>query len=294
MSVGADGLIAISATDSVDPMSPDDAAMAAATPECRFRMRFYNADGSRGTMCGNGARCTAWYAHLFNHVQAGEETFDFATDAGPYTAHIIEDEIVRLQSPDPRGWKTFQIRGTEVHYIWTGTEHAVVFVSDVDSSEVLQLGKEIRWCNELQPTGANVNFVEVMEELGPMKTVSDEVAAGQSLCHDSTPDGRNGSRARLRIRTFEKGVEDETLACGTGAIAALTVAYLAGKTVSHSADIEARGGTLKVSFRPFQHDGRGCDTPQSKQSNVCLTDVRLEGPATVSFTGTAEMSLTNL
>src|SRR5690606_2715898 len=125
-------------------------------------------------------------------------------DAGVYRASVPpEPEApVRLFVPPPERYRAAVPLGEdlpEVSYIWTGTDHAVAFVEDVDAAPVAQLGARIRWADAFAPAGANANFVEVA---GP---------------------------ARVRVRTFEKGVEAETLACGTGALASAVAARLAGR-----------------------------------------------------------------
>lgn len=217
--IGADGLLALEESETAD-----------------FRMRYLNADGSVGTMCGNGARCLARYAANAGMVGA---PLRFETDAGVYSADMLPDGV-RLYIPDYQGFAKLKEDqdGPERCYVWTGTEHIVVFVDSVAEADVATVGPRLRRTNA--PAGANVNFAEV--------------------------DGQG-----LRLRTFEKGVEAETLACGTGATAAAAAARLTGRLAAETVDVHMPGGVLTIGFHA---DGR----------------VRyLEGPAETVFRGTLEI-----
>ncbi len=131
-----------------------------------------------------------------------------------------------------------------MHYVWTGTEHVVCFVDDVTSTPVATWGPAIRSDEALDPTGANVNFVQVV------------------------------SADRLIARTYEKGVEDETLACGTGAIAAAVTARLLGRTSRNRIEVSMPGGVLTVGF---------------ELTGDVVSDLYLEGPAEAVFRGTIEV-----
>ena len=238
--VGADGLLAFA--------RPRDDAH-------HYRMRYLNADGSVGTMCGNGARCLARFARTAGLTQ---EALVFETDAGVFRALVPHDAAapVRLYVDPPRHWQpdhpldadTDAMAGA-VHTIWTGTEHAVCFVSSSADAPVGTWGPVLRQDPALAPTGANVNFVEIDEE-------------------------GEGGVARLRVRTYEKGVEAETLACGTGAMASALAARLLGRIGSETVEVEMPGGTLTVGFRL---DGEA------------VSKLYLEGPAVTVFRGTLEV-----
>ena len=177
MSVGADGLILIEPSEKVD-----------------FKWRFYNSDGSRAEMCGNGARCAARFAYL-NGI-AGEN-LSFETDAGIVAAEIIADRS-KVRMPDPGDIITdFPIEladgAAKVSRVNTGVPHVVIEVDALEHVDVFHKGREIRRHRAFAPAGTNVNFVARLE---------------------------TGS---IAIRTYERGVEDETLACGTGSIAAALV-----------------------------------------------------------------------
>ncbi|WP_412067998.1 diaminopimelate epimerase [Rubrivirga sp. IMCC43871] len=239
--VGADGLL----------------ALAEGGEGFDFRMRYRNADGSLGTMCGNGARCLARFAARAG-LGRGEVTVElaFETDGGPYRATVegrAASGPVSLNVPAHRDVALASIEadpacGVEpaVLGIWTGTEHAVVFTADVDAADVATEGARLRNAPAFAPTGTNVDFVEV--------TGAD----------------------RIRVRTFEKGVEAETLACGTGAIASALAAHLDGRLAGdgpRSVAVEMPGGTLTVGFVA---DGDS------------VTDLTLAGPAETVYEGTVE------
>ncbi|MBO6575783.1 MAG: diaminopimelate epimerase [Rhodothermales bacterium] len=217
--VGADGLLALQASE-----------------EQHFRMKYVNADGSVGSMCGNGARCLARYA-----FDAGiqHELLVFETDAGRYEAAVTGD-VVRLFVPPHEEFRTVPHDefGPGRFYIWTGCEHTVVFVDDVAAVDVANEGARLRRGH--QPAGTNVNFVQV---------------AG----------------AALKVRTFEKGVEAETLACGTGATASAAVSRLTGRLSGTHIDVHMPGGILGIGF-----DASG----GAKY---------LEGPAVTVYRGTLEI-----
>lgn len=229
-----------------------DGIMAFAPPRDErhhYRMRYINADGSIGTMCGNGARCLARFARRAGIL---DEEMTFETDAGVFRARVPEDESepVRLFLSPPTKFQpnvslasaAAQAAGSG-HYIWSGTEHVVFFVPDVETAPMGEWGPEIRNDPALPPPGANVDFVEVAAD-------------------------------RLKARTYEKGVEAETYACGTGAVAAAVTARLLGHIEADRIDVEMPGGILTVGF---------------KLAGEAISDLFLEGPAEVVFRGTIEI-----
>jgi diaminopimelate epimerase len=233
--VGADGLLALDAADAAD-----------------YRMRYVNADGSPATMCGNGARCLARYAVA---AGLGGPEVAFETDAGRYHGYVPDspDAPVRLYVPSPRHFRrAIELRAPlpgpleAVHYVWTGTEHLVAFVDALEAADVATWGRHLRTDARVQPEGANANFVRVE--------------------HDAE------DRPRLRLRTYEKGVEGETLACGTGVLAAATVAWELGCVEADPVRVHAAGGTFRVGHEPTE---RG-------------TELFLEGPAESVFRGSFE------
>ena len=240
--IGADGLLALdTGTDGAD-----------------FRMHYHNADGSRAAMCGNGARCLVRFAALSGIDPAGgapDGALDgapvaFDTDAGRYHARTLASGDVALTVPPPARLRPVDLAGgLAATYVWTGTDHVVVFVSHADRAPVASLGPLLRRDPALSEAGANVNFAEV-----------------------TGPD-------RLRVRTFEKGVEAETRACGTGAIAAAAAALATGRVRVSPVFVEMPGGTLRVDLPTSPDRGGAC---------------ALTGPAEATFRGTVEIDPASL
>lgn len=155
-----------------------------------FEWRFYNSDGSVAEMCGNGARCVARFAYL-NQI-AGPK-MSFKTQAGIVQAQVNDDRV-KIKMPNPTDFNKDYVLNLEnssqlISSINTGVPHVVITVNDIDDVEVVKLGREIRSHKKFAPAGTNVNFIH------PLKNNV------------------------IAVRTYERGVEDETLACGTGAVA---------------------------------------------------------------------------
>ncbi|MBC7121722.1 MAG: diaminopimelate epimerase [Pseudothermotoga sp.] len=192
-----------------------------------FKMRYFNSDGSEGEMCGNGARCIARFANLMG---VAKEYMRFETIAGIHEAVIVGEEV-RIMFPNLKvnDFKLFQRHDfgfgpIEYHFGTVGVPHVVIFREDVESMEtevLLDWGRKIRYALDVFPRGTNVNFVEVV---GP---------------------------SRIIVRTYERGVENETLACGTGSIASSIVSFLI-HAVEPPVGVKVRGGELKVGFE--RHD----------------------------------------
>jgi diaminopimelate epimerase len=200
-----------------------------------FEMKYYNSDGKLGSMCGNGGRCVAHFSKK-SGIAGNKQKF-LAFD-GIHEA-FIDDNIVRLQMADVDDYKI--INGS--YFLNTGSPHYVVFSKGVEKMDVFNEGKRLRWAPEFAPGGTNVNFVEIINNT-------------------------------LHLRTFERGVEDETLACGTGITASAIASVLSGKFVSVPVNVRARGGNLKVDFK----------VKDAKVTNIWLT-----GPATFVFEGKIEV-----
>ncbi len=178
-----------------------------------FMWHFHNSDGSVSEMCGNGARCAARFAYLNGH--AGKE-MSFMTVAGLIRAEIKEGVNVKVQLTPPFGMaidKEAPLSSvyTTYSYLVAGNPHVVIFTDDVENEDVKTLGAQIRYHQEFAPDGANVNFVQVT------------------------------GRDTLRVRTYERGVEDETLACGTGSTACALIAIEKG-LVRSPVTIKTSGG----------------------------------------------------
>ena len=216
--VGADGLMLLDS-----PQGDED-----------FRMTYYNSDGSGGMMCGNGGRCIVAFA-----ADMGITSFRFHAADGPHVAQILASEgcskTVRLQMKDVASYDRHDVLTgvsvpSEGYFLDTGTRHYVRIVEGVDGYDVVGEGRDIRYnAKELQPVGANVNFIEPADGV-------------------------------LKVRTYEKGVEDETFACGTGIVASCIAAYKAGIEPSETLgdgrvryDVKAKRDTLSVDFRPVEH-----------------------------------------
>jgi diaminopimelate epimerase len=207
-----------------------------------FRMRYYNADGNEAEMCGNGARCFARFVDRIDN--RGGKRITFETMAGLVAADFRGDEIkLQLSNPTEVAMsKLIEINGqsTTVHSINTGVPHAVVVVDDIGHSDVCRDGAAIRYHQHFQPSGTNVNF--------------------QCTVDSNT----------IAIRTYERGVENETLACGTGMVASAIVhERLTG--VGTPIYVRVRGGdTLKVDWL---------------REGQTYTGVTLTGPADFVFEG---------
>ena len=242
--VGADGLMLLESPDTylpeegVIPRSPDG-----------FKMTYFNSDGSGGMMCGNGGRCIVAFA-----ADMGIDNFSFMAADGWHQACVISSEgktrTGKLLMKDVKSYEHHDyLTGVSVpsdgYFLDTGTRHYVRIVEGLDDYDVVGEGRDIRYnAAELQPVGANVNFIEPAED------------------------------GVLKVRTYEKGVEDETYACGTGIVASCIAAYKAGIKPSETGhthvayDVKAKRDRLKVSFRPLD------------LFNGVAEDVYLTGPAT--------------
>jgi diaminopimelate epimerase len=206
-----------------------------------FRMRYYNADGGEAEMCGNGARCFARFANMLSGWS--RESVSFETPAGVIGA-TCQGNHVRIQMSEPHSLRTgltLEVSGQPmtVHSVNTGVPHAVVVVDDLDGVPVREWGAALRYHTGFQPKGTNANFLKV------------------------TPDG-------IAIRTYERGVEGETLACGTGMVACALVHHQLTGAPS-PVKVKVKGGdTLEIGFEKTADGYR----------NVTLT-----GPADIVFEG---------
>lgn len=216
--IGADGLITLGRS---------------AVEGCDCSMRYYNADGSAGEMCGNGGRCFTLFAH---HLGIGGRTIRFDSIDGVHEARMLDDGRIELGMVDVgriersgAGWS-----------LDTGVPHYVEFVEDLEAVDVAARGREIR--REARfPEGTNVDFVRLLAE------------------------------GRIAVRTYERGVEAETLACGTGATASALVVHLTAHPATTRFRVGVRGGELEIAF----------DEP----TPGTYTNIRLSGPARRVFEG---------
>jgi diaminopimelate epimerase len=234
--------LAVSVCDRHYSVGADGLIVIVPSKKADFKWRFFNADGSEAEMCGNGSRCAAQFAYL---KKIAKKTMAFETLAGTIHAEIRKN-TVRVQLTDAGGLQhniavTLDSGIRMGHFIDAGVPHLVYLSKDLDHEDVDRIGRTTRYHEIFRPSGTNVNFIQVQ---GPHK---------------------------LRIRTYERGVEGETLACGTGSVAG---ALIAGslRFVSSPVEVLTRGGEkLTVSFR---------------QENGKFSGILLEGAAAVICEGT--------
>ncbi len=213
--IGADGLILLEKSEKHD-----------------FSMRYYNADGLEGSMCGNGGRCTVHFAKSLGIVEQ-KTTFE-AVDGLHFAT--INGDIVSLQMADVDKIEKFDNHS----FLNTGSPHHVEIVENVMDFPVFEIGKAKRYGSPYFEKGSNINFVEAIDN----KT--------------------------FKLRTYERGVENETLSCGTGATATAIAMYETGRTKSNKVELQVMGGKLEVSFEKVGNT----------YQNVFLT-----GKATFVFSG---------
>lgn len=207
-----------------------------------FKMRIFNSDGSEAEMCGNGLRCAVMHSKVDNN------NITIETKAGIYYAAITGKDTVKIKMMDPADLKQgisvkMSERHAKVTFINTGVPHAVILVQGIEDIDIKNIGNSIRYNKVFMPAGANVDFVEITDD------------------------------NNIKMRTYERGVEDETLACGTGAVASAIVSGLNSHTASgiqHIVNVHTKGGLLKVYF---------------KMVDLKVNDVYLEGEAKIVFTG---------
>jgi diaminopimelate epimerase len=199
-----------------------------------FKMVYFNADGNQSSMCGNGGRCLVAFAKKLEIIK---DTTTFMAIDGLHHATINDQNTVSLQMKD------VQSINIQPNYTFldTGSPHHVTFVENLEHFPIKTEGAKIRYSNLYEPSGSNVNFVT------------------------------QKSDNEFSIRTYERGVEDETLSCGTGATAVAIAMHALGKTNKNTVTINVEGGKLEISF--------------SKDKDI-YTQVFLKGPATFVFEGT--------
>lgn len=176
-------------------------------PEYDFEMVYYNSDGRESSMCGNGGRCIAAFAA---HLDLVSDHCRFLAIDGPHEAKIIEGDWVELKMSNVNSIEV----GEDYFLLDTGSPHFVVFVEDVDDINVVENGQAIRYSKRFKEEGVNVNFVE-------------------------------SSNEGIIVATYERGVEDETLSCGTG-VAASAISFAYNHPDKNEVDIQTKGGVLKV------------------------------------------------
>jgi len=210
-----------------------------------FRMRYFNADGGEAEMCGNGARCFARFA---NKIAGAQKKISFETPAGVIAADLVND-LVTLQMTEPTDLRInmklpVTNEGKTVHFINSGVPHVVIPVSRIDDVDVRREGSAVRYHKMFSPNGTNVNFIE--------KRAPNKIA----------------------VRTYERGVEDETLACGTGVVASALIFAIIEKANGPITVIARGGDELQVGFEKNDNEFRS---------------VTLTGPAEFVFEGSIEI-----
>jgi diaminopimelate epimerase len=237
LGIGADGVLLVETSKVAD-----------------FTMKYFNADGSNAGMCGNGGRCIAKYA--FDNGIVTNDNFSFEAFGHIYYAIRIDPTMYELKMKNPVDLKPDQeikldtriIRG---NYLNTGTDHSVIFlednpeIGDLDAADIFNLGRSIRYHEVYEPIGTNVNFVSKLDANS------------------------------IRIRTYERGVEDETLACGTGSVASALLSSIKFEMKSPVNVNVLSGAVLNISF-----ERHGANS---------FKEVKLKGPAETVFNGTIDL-----
>ena len=210
--------------------------------ESDFKMVYFNADGNLGSMCGNGSRCIVAFAH---HLGIIEDECRFTAYDGIHTAEItnkLDDNLFNIKVSMQN---VSEMEVAEHVFLDTGSPHFVCFVDDVNEVDIIGSGRAVRYNDKFKGVGTNVDFVAV-------------------------------KNSHLDIRTYERGVEDETLSCGTG-VTASVIAAAAKNLINETGTVavKSRGGDLKVHFKKMADS---------------YTDIYLEGPAVKVFSGTVNIS----
>ena len=230
--VGSDGLLTIEDSDNYD-----------------FKMGYYNSDGSSGMLCGNGARCIIKYADFSGRVKRDLTEFTFNDEV--FSGSLLDAELIKFNLNSPSKLKqNFELKLTKeklnASFIDTGAYHVVVnldeqptTVDSIHSYPVDRIGREIRFHEMFNPLGTNVNFISIKNNI-------------------------------INIRTYERGVEQETLACGTGSVASAIISYLDGR-ISTPIKVKTRSGEILI--------------VDFKQSGNVISEVSLTGPAKIVFKG---------
>ncbi|MDP2366418.1 MAG: diaminopimelate epimerase, partial [Ignavibacteria bacterium] len=243
--IGADGLITI-----------EDFA------DYSYKMVYYNADGSTGSLCANGARCSIWFVE--NTLRLKNGLAKFISNDAEYSGEVLGDELIKFNLNSPKQIKyNFKIKASgqmiTSNFADTGSPHVVIKISDVlkDAGNpksyfqnimdfpVFNLGREIRYSSDFKPAGTNVNFIDVIDNV-------------------------------IHIRTYERGVEDETLACGTGSVAAALICYVTDNLKPPTTLKTYGGDYLTVNF----------EVENKKVKKLSLT-----GPAKIIFEGSIDEKL---
>ena len=205
--------------------------------ELDFNMRYFNSDGNEATMCGNGGRCLVAFA---KHLDIITKNTKFNSIDGVHEAIINDTGTISLQMQD-----VLKVNDVNKNFFLnTGSPHYVMFKKNIKDIDVFSRGHEIRYSKEFSPKGTNVNFVEILDN-------------------------------KIYVRTYERGVENETFSCGTGVTAAAICTFIHTDTFANSIDILTNGGELNVRLET--------------ESNKEFKNIWLTGPATFVFKGEIEI-----
>ena len=222
--IGADGLLVIESS-----------------LKANFKMRIFNPDGSEAEMCGNGARCVVLWATYQN---AKTKKIKIETKSGIVEAEIqiSNQQMVKIKMPQPKELKldipiNIDKKTIKVNFVKVGVPQVVIFVKDIEKSDIQNLGKKIRYHQKFQPYGANVNFVKVL------------------------------NKNSIHVRTYERGVEQETFSCGTGSVASSLITKNKEQRTKNQINVHTQCGVVKVYF------------------DKDLKDVYLEGEAKIVYFG---------
>jgi diaminopimelate epimerase len=202
--------------------------------EYDFFMRYYNSDGNESSMCGNGGRCMVAFANMLGLVN---ERADFRAIDGIHEAYISEPDYVKLRMNDV---ERIQHYGKD-YFVDTGSPHYVRFLEEIDLIDVKSEGRNIRNSKEFGKSGTNVNFISILGD------------------------------GEIKMRTYERGVEDETWSCGTGTVASAIITAYKSQPDINAYTIHAPGGNLKVQFE--------------RKGPEEFRNIWLEGPATFVYQG---------
>lgn len=214
-----------------------------------FKMRIFNPDGSEPEMCGNGSRCIALYAKI-NRIASPNMSIE--TKAGILSA-VVRNKLVKINMTEPKDIRLginieLDKKAYQLHYINTGVPHAVYFVNELGRADLFGIGRGVRYHNAFMPCGANADFVKVKK------------------------------KNAILMRTYERGVEAETLACGTGAVASAIISSII-KGFNSPIKVHAMGGDLTIYFK--------------KKGKDKFSSVFLEGEAREVYWGQTRVMLTS-
>jgi diaminopimelate epimerase len=203
-----------------------------------FAMRYYNSDGNESTMCGNGGRCIVAFANKLGLIKEGA---DFLAIDGPHEAYMPKADYVKLRMQDVEHIQNYG----DDFFVNTGSPHYVRFVERFDNLDVKAEGRRLRYSKEFGNEGTNVNFVRVL------------------------------GNGEIKMRTYERGVEDETWSCGTGTVASAIITAFKFQPDINAFSIQAQGGNLHVLFE--------------RKGPEEFRNIWLEGPATFVYQGEIEI-----